>query len=141
MFKILSSDDDQSGLWHKYEVTSRKQIVPMLNEIRARCESVRISVDNEVVCQSFVRTVDEFGGSLIIAGSSDPERNARIAGAGGLVLETAHDRIRIVFTCAGVEPVGEEPHLAFKLPIPSSVLRMLRRDGAQVPIVRGLIHP
>lgn len=78
---------------------------------------------------------------LVLDYSQDEKLNQQLLEHGQLVCATRHDRIRIKFTCEGIQLAKYQNQKAFSCPIPESLHRFQRREFFRVdmPVIQPII--
>jgi c-di-GMP-binding flagellar brake protein YcgR len=120
-----------SGLenWHDFEVESRREIIALLRGISDKNQLIRMQVHGEPeVCVTSILDVDADSNSVILDRSINQEQNRRIAAATAIGYETTLDKIRILFSSDGVTECTFENTPALKIAVPSSLIRLQRRE-------------
>jgi c-di-GMP-binding flagellar brake protein YcgR len=69
---------------------------------------------------------------LVLDYSQDEKLNQQVLEYGRLVCTTRHDRIRIKFTCEGIQLAKYQDQKALSCPIPKSLYRLQRREFFRV---------
>src|SRR6185369_13529485 len=122
------SDSDMEN-WHDFEVTSPREITALLRSIGEKNQLIRMLVAGESdVCVTSILEVDAEGGNVILDCSISPDQNRRILGAKRLSFETTLDKIRIMFGGNHIESCTFEGSPAFKMLLPTSLIRLQRRE-------------
>lgn len=77
---------------------------------------------------STLLAIDDKQGFIMLEQGVDPTMNAMLLGSGHCTFATTHDQVHIQFSCDRVEAAmfGKEP--AFRVPMPSEILRLQRRE-------------
>jgi c-di-GMP-binding flagellar brake protein YcgR len=115
--------------WHDFEISSRREIIALLRSIGEKNQLVRMLIQGEAdVCVTSVLDVDPDTNSVILDRSIDSDQNRRILRAQRISFETTLDKIRILFSGEGVTETTFENAPALKLPLPTSLIRLQRRE-------------
>lgn len=124
-----ASTDPELQSWHKYEISSRREITSLLRQIGEKNSLVRMLVQGEQdVCVTSILDLDAAGGTMIVDCSINREQNLRILATKRLRFETTLDKIRIVFVAENVASTTFEDRPALRCSIPASLVRLQRRE-------------
>jgi c-di-GMP-binding flagellar brake protein YcgR len=120
--------------WHDYEVQSRREIVALLRQISEKKQLIRMKIRGEAdVCVTSVLEVDADEGLFILDRSINRQQNERIVQARGVLCETYLDKIRILFSVNSVRDTEFMGTSALAAEIPSSLIRLQRREYYRMP--------
>ncbi|MET0268237.1 MAG: flagellar brake protein, partial [Duganella sp.] len=112
-----------------FEIDSRKEIVSLLRAIGQKNQLIRMLIKGESdVCVTSILDVDEQRDTIVLDCSIDPEQNKRIASAERLSFETTLDKVRILFGAERIEALVHEGNPAFRISVPSTLIRVQRRE-------------
>jgi len=115
--------------WHDFEVESRREIFALLRGIGEKNQLIRMLIQGESdVCVTSILHVDEPGDAVYLDCSIDQEQNRRILSARRLSFETTLDKVRILFAAEHIAATTYEGNPAFKIPFPSTLIRLQRRE-------------
>jgi c-di-GMP-binding flagellar brake protein YcgR len=78
--------------------------------------------------------VDTARGFVILDSGANPELNDRLLRDGELNVVSSQDGVRVQFAARKVEAVSFEGRLAFRVPIPDSVVKLQRREYYRLPL-------
>lgn len=124
-----------------YQVVSRREIIALLRSLRENNQFVRMiySGGSEAVVTS-VLGINETSGYVVIDSAPGKLQNLRILESQNISFETSLDRIRIIFTTQQVEACEYDGLPALRFLIPSSVIRLQRREFYRVATPRVSMH-
>jgi c-di-GMP-binding flagellar brake protein YcgR len=115
--------------WHKYEISSRREITSLLRQIGEKKQLVRMLVRGEAdVCVTSILDMDEAAGTMLLDCPINREQTLRILATEKLRFETTLDKIRIVFIAEDIEPTTYEDRPALRCAIPATLVRLQRRE-------------
>lgn len=116
-----------------YQIHSRREIVSLLRNIHQRNQLVRMVFNNnsEAIVTSIL-DIDTDSDSVVVDCAPEESQNKRILASGNLSFESMLDRIRILFFASYIEPCKFEDRLAFRIPLPASLIRLQRREYYRV---------
>jgi c-di-GMP-binding flagellar brake protein YcgR len=124
-----------------YQVDSRREIISLLRGLQDSNQLISMMINNghEVFITS-VLAVDDTNNMVIVDSAPGPLANQRIAEAPRVWFEGLLDRISIQFSTTGVERVDFEGRPALQFAIPSSLIRLQRREYYRIntPITNPL---
>lgn len=134
MRTIINPDNQREDELSPYQVHSRREIVTLLRSLEQQRQLITMLVNGsaEAVITS-VLGVDEETNTLFIDCASNQTMNRRIAESNNISFETVLDRIRILFFTDNVQECTFEGLPALSMAIPSSVIRLQRREYYRVP--------
>ncbi len=117
-----------------FKVYSRREICLLLRSLSEHKQLIRVLMEGsgEATVTSIL-AVDEDTDSLIIDIAADQDVNAHLVASDNVSFETALDRIRIVFFATEVEAIAYDDGPALRVAIPTSVIRLQRREFYRVP--------
>jgi c-di-GMP-binding flagellar brake protein YcgR len=72
-------------------------------------------------------------GFVVLDSGSNPELNERLLRSGAVDVMSTQDGVRVQFASRDVQPVSFEGRLAFRLPLPDSLLKLQRREFYRLP--------
>ncbi len=125
---VFEEDEDE-----RYLVRSSTEICSILSTVSARHALARVSFNHG---EDFILTtllmIDPKAGYIVFEEGPDELRNQRLTEAESLVFVTQLDKIKIQFRMDSVEEVEFQGAPAFLSPIPSSLLRLQRREFFRV---------
>ena len=115
--------------WHDFEVESRKEIISLLRGIGEKNQLIRMLVQGEAdVCVTSILEVDEHSNTVLLDCSIDKEQNKRVLASRRLSFETTLDKVRILFAADHMESTVFEGNPAFRMAIPTTLIRLQRRE-------------
>lgn len=121
-----------------YRIFSRWEISTILQFIRERKQLIRLSIRHGAQTSlTSVLQVDPDGGNVVIDVTSDTALNQELIQANSIRLETVLNNIKIIFDLDRVEECLFEERLAFISSIPSSLIRLQRREYYRVDTPRA----
>ena len=127
MHSYISEADLEN--WHDFEVNSRREITALLRSIGEKNQLVRMLVQGEAdVCVTSILDVDPDSDSVILDCAINADQNRRILAAKRISFETTLDKIRIMFGGEHIEACTYEGSPAFKMPLPTTLIRLQRRE-------------
>jgi len=132
------ADDVDPGT-ARLRVEAPREIAALLATIVERGVLVSVTFGRDVV-NTVLLGVDSATGTLVFDAGQDAAANARLATARRLAFDTSLERIRIRFDAGGATPCMWQDAPAFACAVPSSLVRLQRRDyfRAHVPLARNL---
>lgn len=141
----LIDDASQEDL-SPYQISSRREIVALLRSLGDSNQAIRMVINDSA--ESIVTTVlgvDEASGIVVLDSASTVALNEHVARSEKFSFETIHENIRVLFFCEQVEECIYEGRPAFTMAIPTSIIRLQRREFYRVmtPVanpVRCTIH-
>jgi c-di-GMP-binding flagellar brake protein YcgR len=117
-----------------YQVHSRREIISLLRNIGECNQLLRMTIDhsNDAVVTSILK-IDEAKNVVIIDCAPNPAQNKRIERSENISFETMLEHIRILFFANQAAPCMFENLPAFSVAIPTSMIRLQRREFYRVP--------
>jgi c-di-GMP-binding flagellar brake protein YcgR len=124
-----------------YQVNSRREIALLLRGIQDEKQLIRMIFKNgaESILTS-VLEVDEAGNRLTLDCAPDQQQNDRIVSSDNISFETSLDRIRIMFFTTRVVHCVHDGRPALRMTLPSSMIRLQRREFYRVRTPRTPIR-
>lgn len=117
-----------------FKVHSRREICALLRALSEPMQLVRVLMEGSGEASvTSVLAVDEDTDSVIIDIAADQDVNAHLLVSENVSFETVLDRIRIVFFATRVQAITYGGGPALRIAIPSSVIRLQRREFYRVP--------
>ncbi len=131
---------------NQYTVASRLEITQILRSIMRQNALITATSGDDSFFLTSIVAVDEENDSLLIECARQQRQTAMILQQQRLMCSTALDKVKVEFTCEGIEVVGAEHDRAFKMPLPRSMVRLQRRENFRMGIplsanVRCTISP
>lgn len=120
----------QSGNWHKFSITSRREIQALLRNICEQKTLILILVGGRPV--TWITAVSCDGVTLILDRAPSSEQNLNILNAGAVSFETSLDNIRIVFDSSQIREIDSQGVVEFAIDLPDRILRLQRREFYRV---------
>lgn len=116
-----------------YQIYSRREILALLRNIAESKQLVRMVINDgtEAVVTSILE-VDDGEGVVLIDVAPSQVQNQRILQSDNISFETMLEHIRILFFTTGVESTSYEGLPAFQFAIPTSMVRLQRREFYRV---------
>ncbi|MBS1186268.1 MAG: hypothetical protein H6R04_286 [Burkholderiaceae bacterium] len=124
-----------------YQVHSRREIIMLLQGIRESKQLVRMIFNNG--SEAIVTTILEIDGdSDRVYIDCGPERaqNQRIVDSDNVSFDTSLDRIRIVFFTTSLDGCMHDGKPAFYFSLPSSLIRLQRRENYRIRTPRSSVE-
>jgi c-di-GMP-binding flagellar brake protein YcgR len=128
----FTPDDDAEALT-RYKLHARREIVNLLRHVGQRNQLVRLQANRGT--DSFVTSIldiDESAGAVIIDCAPSALSNERLQESTEISFETVVDNIRILFSASKIESCMHEGRAALCFALPSSVIRLQRREFYRV---------
>jgi c-di-GMP-binding flagellar brake protein YcgR len=124
----MLNDDDISDD-NPFRVTSRREIVSLLNSMMDRNQllSLMIKGGSESVITSILE-VDDSDNSIVLDSAPSAILNEHILESKKIAFEALYNNIRITFTANGADSVEYEGRNALRVEIPPSLIRLQRRE-------------
>jgi flagellar brake protein len=136
MYPFLSDVDMDN--WHDFEVGSRREILALLRGISEKKQMIRmLPVGDSDMCVTTILHVDGDTDSVLLDRPSDPEETARLMSGRPVSFETTLDNIRIIFGSEVMQLGMLDAVPALKIPLPSSLIRLQRREFYRMPTPVG----
>ncbi len=134
MRTIIDPDNIRDEELSPYQVHSRREIMSLLRALGEQRQSITMLVNggSEAIVTS-VLEVDEDTNTLFIDCSANAALNRRITESENISFETVLDSIRILFFAADVRECVHDDLPALSLPVPTSLIRLQRREYYRVP--------
>jgi len=134
MQTIINPDNPKDEELSSFRVRTRREIISLLRSLEQQRQLVTMSIEGspEGLITS-VLGVDEDSDTLFIDCASDAAINQRITKSTNISFETVLDRIRILFSATAVEDCTYKGLPALSLPVPTSIVRLQRREYYRVP--------
>ncbi len=120
--------------WNPYRVNSRREVIALLRSIGERNQLVRMLINhgNDTIMTSILK-IDEAANTVLLDCAPTAIMNQRVLESEKLSLETVLENIRILFTSPAAQSCIYENLPAFIIPLPTSVIRLQRREFYRVP--------
>lgn len=124
-----------------YQVHTRREILTLLRSIGERNQLVRMIFNDgsEAVVTSILK-IDEASNTVLIDCAPGQLQNQRILESGQIAFETTLERIRILFFVDSIEICQHEGMQALRIDLPTSVVRLQRREFYRVITPRCTIQ-
>jgi len=124
-----------------YQVSSRREIILLLRGIKDEKQLISMVFNNgsEAIVTSILE-IDEAENRLIVDCSPDPAQNDRIVSSDNIAFETTLERIRILFFTSRIVNCMHDGQPALRLALPSSMIRLQRREFYRVRTPRTPIR-
>ncbi|AKQ56702.1 flagellar brake protein [Bordetella hinzii] len=122
-----------------YLVTGRLEIVHLLLTIMQRQSLVFMHVPGRPINSvTSLLAVDADRGEILLDAAQESSVNERIAAGERVSFETSLDNIRVSFSGSEIAPVQFDGRPALRMPLPSAISRMQRRDSfrIEVPVLK-----
>lgn len=121
---------------NQFTVTSRLEITQILSSIMRQGALVTASPGNGSFFLTSIVEIDQVHDTLLLECGRQQTQIDQVLAAQSLECSTALDKVKIEFTCSGIEVIGADRDRSFKMHLPRSVLRLQRREHfrMEVPI-------
>ncbi len=115
------------------QVESKREILSILKGFRDKSQliSMMINGGSEAFITS-VLDIDDKNNTLIVDSTPSSEANQRIIAASTVFFDGLLDRISIQFSSSNVKVISFEGKPALQMPLPSSVIRLQRRENYRI---------
>lgn len=127
----MQANISDSGMenWHDYEVESRREIVMLLRAIGTKHQLVNMRAEGgSEVGLTTILSVDAERGRVILDRPPSQTQSHNLVAANGVAFDTTLDKIRIMFSANRVEACEFEGGAALRIALPSSLIRLQRRE-------------
>ena len=134
----MSNEEVTNDELEPYRVHSRREIIFLLNGVRAQRQLVRMSASgsSESVLTSILG-VEEDSGSVWFDAAPSKTQNHRLANCDHISFETKLDQIRVLFKTEQAVPGEYQGYPALRVPLPENIVRIQRRQFYRVNIPRA----
>lgn len=123
-----------------YQVHSRREIIALLRSIGEHNQLLRMQINNGVdAVVTSILAINEAEDTVLIDVAPGAMLNQRILESDNIAFETVLEHIRILFFANQVASCLYEDLPAFQIALPSSVIRLQRRENYRVPT--PLVNP
>ncbi|WP_137939745.1 flagellar brake protein [Chitinivorax sp. B] len=113
----------------QFELTSVFDIAHALRQLMARHDLVAVYFSQgQQFSLTSILDVDQVGKAFIIDESGSPDVNRRLAQSDRNLFVATPDGIKHQFTCGQVHQVNFQSRPAFKVPFPSTIIKLQRRE-------------
>jgi c-di-GMP-binding flagellar brake protein YcgR len=128
----LPADYNDDG---KYRIDSRVEIVAILRSLMTAGELVTAYFNGgrEFVVTA-VLEVDAQRGFAVLDSGANPQLNDRLLAGGQISATSSQNGVRVQFKTSPVEAISFEGRLAFRVPIPDSLIKLQRREYYRMPM-------
>ncbi|MGZ3158406.1 MAG: flagellar brake protein [Burkholderiaceae bacterium] len=135
MRTIIDPDYSSTQELSPYQVNSRREIIGLLRNVEHHKQLVSLHINKgaEAIVTSIL-AVDEASNTVIIDSAPSEELNQRIISNDNISFETVLDHIRILFFSPRAEICKFESLPALRIPLPSNLIRLQRREYYRVPV-------
>lgn len=135
MRTIIDPDYASTQELSPFQVHSRREIIGLLRNVEHHKQllSMHINRGAEAVVTSIL-AVDDTNDTVIIDSAPNEEMNQRIVANDNISFETVLDHIRILFFSNRAERCVYENLPALRIPLPSNLIRLQRREYYRVPV-------
>ncbi len=119
---------------NQFRVTSRREVIALLRSIGERNQLVRMVINQgaDTIVTSILH-IDETNDTILLDCAPTATMNQRVLESRKLSFETVLDNIRILFNSEAAESCLYENLPAFVVPLPTSAIRLQRREFYRVP--------
>ena len=118
----------------QYTVASRLEISQILHAIMRQKTLITASPGGDDFFLTSIVAIDDQRGSLALECGRNPQQAQAALRKQRLHCATALDKVRIEFTCDGLEMAGSEREPAYRMPLPREMLRLQRREHFRIPV-------
>lgn len=117
----------------RFQVTSKKEILSILNGMMRRTQLLTLSVNGGQTILTTILAIDESSNEIIIDAAKTASENQLITSSSTVHIEAVQNNIRINFKVGRptLSNINEQP--AFRISVPESVTRLQRRESFRVP--------
>lgn len=125
----------------QYRVHSKVEIVALLKRMQDKNQQLTLKSDSGIdSILTVILDVDEDNNCIIIDAAKSESVNERIIQSPRLFIETLFNNIRITFDVSRAKKATAYEQAALVIPIPSSLVRLQRRDSFRVntPLLKPL---
>ncbi|CAL62024.1 Conserved hypothetical protein [Herminiimonas arsenicoxydans] len=128
----LASEYENDDL-NPYRVNSRREVIALLRSIGERNQLVRMLINhgNDTIVTSILQ-IDETANTVLLDCAPTAIMNQRVLNSEKLSFETVLENIRILFNSPAAQSCIYENLPAFIIPLPTSVIRLQRREFYRV---------
>ena len=138
---VLTPDDSDAlegtDLDSRYQVTSRREVVRLLNGICEHRPLVSLMYGADHSFLTALLAVDEDDQSIVLDAVVDPAVNDRAVRAGRVSLRTMLDNIRIIVPIRGLRACRRDNRPALCADLPESLVRLQRRENYRIQTPMG----
>ncbi|MBF8177155.1 MAG: flagellar brake protein [Burkholderiaceae bacterium] len=129
----LVSDYENDDM-NPFRVRSRREVIALLRSIGERNQLVRMVINHgaDTIVTSILN-IDETNDTVLLDCAPTAIMNQRVLDSKRLSFETVLENIRILFTAPSAESCVYENLPAFVIDLPTSVIRLQRREFYRVP--------
>jgi c-di-GMP-binding flagellar brake protein YcgR len=129
--------DTQFKNWHDFEIESHKEILALLRSIGEKNQLIRMLINGQAdVCVTSI--LDVTASHILLDCSIDKQQNRRILNTETVGFETTLDKIRIMFSGGQVEEALHDGRPALKILLPTTLIRLQRREYYRMATPLGL---
>ncbi len=114
-------------------VESRLEIAHILSALMREAALITVNVDAHDFFLTSVVAVDSDGGCVYLERGRGKTRPAHELNNRRLSYNTTLDKVKIRFTCTGIEAVSYAGNEAYRIPLPMELTRIQRREFYRVP--------
>lgn len=115
----------------QYRIQSRREILSLLKNVNQKKQLVRM-VFNEGADAIVTSILEVDPDGVVIDHAPEQRQNERILASENIKFETMLDRIRILFFSTEIEPCIFEGRPAYLIKLPTSLIRLQRREHYRV---------
>jgi c-di-GMP-binding flagellar brake protein YcgR len=134
---MRTTESLQSGDWHEFAITSRREILALLSNICEQRSRILVEVGGQRV--TWITAIGFDAARLILDCALSRVHNDSILKAGAVSFETSLDNIRILFDTPHIRAVDYQGAPAFAIDVPDRVIRLQRREFFRV--ATPVVHP
>lgn len=116
-----------------YQVESRREILALLRGFKEKAQLISMIINNG--SEAFITSVlaiDDTNNQLIVDSAPDNMANQRVIEAPNVFFDGLLDKISIQFSSSKLQKTQFEGRPALQLPIPTSVIRLQRRENYRI---------
>jgi len=124
-----------------YQVYSRREILLLLRSIMSSNQLVRLVFNNgtEAIVTTILE-IDDTNNRVIVDCAQNHQQNQRIVDSDNISFETMLDRIRILFFATHIDSCTYDGQPALHFSLPSSLIRLQRREFYRVRTPRTPVY-
>jgi len=119
---------------NQFTVTSRLEITQILSAIMRQGALVTASPGSGSFFLTSIVEIDQVHDVLLLECGRQQPQIEQVLAAQTLECSTALDKVKIEFACNGIEIVGNGRDQSFKMRLPTSVLRLQRREHFRMEV-------
>ncbi len=122
---------------NQYTVSARLEISQILNGIMRQKALITASPGGDDFFLTSIVAIDDKRGCVTLECGRQQQQVQNVLKKQRLHCATTLDKVRIEFTCEGLEMAGNDSEPAFRTPLPRELLRLQRREHFRIPVPLG----